>query len=225
MRHYIARMAIAGFALMAVGSVAKAEVITCPITQANRTIVTTLPADWWTTPIVADLSNTQIINIGGQTALQCVYGPAGAIQRYAPLNTVCTTLPTGFDCLPIIVVIPTPITFSTGIINWQQTFLINVDNGVVQSAGADLWLQAETATALYIVPQNGAVIGLGDRSNRGFAGCAAETMTANRVPLAAIPVGSYVCVRTDQGRISQFRMNAISPTSPRVLTIGYTTWQ
>jgi hypothetical protein len=38
-------------------------------------------------------------------------------------------------------------------------------------------------------------------------------------------VGSYVCVRTNEGRISQFRINAISSGSPRTLSLGYTTWQ
>jgi hypothetical protein len=44
------------------------------------------------------------------------------------------------------------------------------------------------------------------------------------VPLAAVPVGSYVCMRTNQGRISQFRMNGISGGYPKVLQMGYTTW-
>jgi hypothetical protein len=31
-------------------------------------------------------------------------------------------------------------------------------------------------------------------------------------------------MRTNQGRVSQFRMNAISSSSPRTLSIGFTTW-
>jgi len=46
------------------------------------------------------------------------------------------------------------------------------------------------------------------------------------VRLADVPVGSYVCVRTNEGRISQFRMNAITPAAAAsTLTIGYTTWR
>jgi hypothetical protein len=34
-------------------------------------------------------------------------------------------------------------------------------------------------------------------------------------------VGTYVCAKTGAGRISQFRINGIAPSS---LSIGYTTW-
>jgi hypothetical protein len=34
-----------------------------------------------------------------------------------------------------------------------------------------------------------------------------------------------VCVRTSDNRVSQFRLNAITPSSPRTLTIAFTTWQ
>jgi hypothetical protein len=34
-------------------------------------------------------------------------------------------------------------------------------------------------------------------------------------------VGSYVCVKTNQGRISQFRLNGYSGTT---MNLGYTTW-
>jgi hypothetical protein len=50
-------------------------------------------------------------------------------------------------------------------------------------------------------------------------------MSANRVSLRDIPVGSYVCVKTNEGRISQFRVNGISSGSPKTLSLGYTTWQ
>ena len=45
-----------------------------------------------------------------------------------------------------------------------------------------------------------------------------------RVPLSAVPVGSYICMKTNQGRTSQFRMNAITGLSVKNLEIGYTTW-
>ena len=41
------------------------------------------------------------------------------------------------------------------------------------------------------------------------------------VPLADIPPGTYVCVKTNQGRISQFRVNGFMGTT---MKLGYTTW-
>jgi hypothetical protein len=114
-----------------------------------------------------------------------------------------------------------PETFSTGPIDLQQTFTANLDNGNVGGGGTDIWYQAVTAVEKYITPQNGARIALGDGTNRGYAGCAAETFSNASVPLADMPVGTYVCVRTNQGRISQFRVNGFVGTT---MKLGYTTW-
>ena len=89
---------------------------------------------------------------------------------------------------------------------------------------ADLWFEAVTAFEMYLAPRNGAQFALGDRSNRGYIGCSHETYSPDRIPLSAVPVGSYVCVRTNQGRITQFRVNGINPGYPKVLQLGYTTW-
>ena len=121
---------------------------------------------------------------------------------------------------------PTPVTYSTGPIQLKQTYSADFDHGTVGTPGADLWFQAVTATQLYLKPQHGAKIAVGDRSNRGFAGCSTASYTSHRVVLAAVPVGSYVCMKTSQGRISQFRMNNIyGPINHRKLALGYTTWQ
>lgn len=114
-----------------------------------------------------------------------------------------------------------PTTFSTGAINLKQTFSANLDNGVMTSVGRDIWYEAENPLAKFITPKNGAKLALGDRSNRGFAGCSVESFSTNRISIWQMPVGSYVCVKTDQGRISQFRMNGYTGTT---MNLGYTTW-
>jgi len=119
------------------------------------------------------------------------------------------------------------VTHSTNILNVPQTYTFDLDEGGVGSSGAsDIWFEAVTAWELYLVPRNGARMWVGDRSNRGYAGCSSGgPYSTTRVPLASIPVGSYICVKTNGGRYSQFRMNAVAPTSPTTLTIGYTTWE
>ncbi|MGV3649866.1 MAG: peptidase inhibitor family I36 protein [Devosia sp.] len=116
---------------------------------------------------------------------------------------------------------PAPVTYSTGPIDLQQTFTVNLDNGQSGGPGVDLWYQAVNAGEKYLTPRNGALLAVGDRSNRGFAGCSAASFSGDRVPLWSIPVGSYVCARTDQGRISQFRVNGFTGTT---MNLGYTTW-
>lgn len=107
----------------------------------------------------------------------------------------------------------------------KQTYQVDFDSGQNSGATADLWFQAETATSLFLVPRNGATMWVGDRSQRGYLGCSAGTAySTNRVALSNLPVGSFVCIKTNQGRFSQFRIDSISSNSPRVLGISYVTW-
>ncbi len=197
--------------------------IRCPITQARRTITDDLPSGWWTTPVVNRLTETRVRNLGGEPALICIYGSSGSIQRKAPSGETCTAVSGGFTCVSARPAGPQ--TYSTGPMQVSQTAQFDLDRGQVGATSADLWFQAETADLLYLVPRNGARIGVGDRSNRGYAGCRSARMNDSRVSLRDIPPGSYVCMRTNEGRISQFRVNGVSGGSPRTLALGYTTWR
>lgn len=114
-----------------------------------------------------------------------------------------------------------PGTFSTGPIELPQTWTANLDNGAVGGGGADIWYEAVTATEKYLVPKSPARLALGDGSNRGYEGCVGEAFSSDRVPLEDLPVGTYVCAKTDQGRISQFRINGFNGTT---MKLGYTTF-
>lgn len=214
--------------IAAAPGVASAAEINCPASQVRREITTPLPGGWWNTPIVNSLTDTAVVAIGGTPALQCRYGPAGNIQRNAPAGMVCSARPGGFSCHPVgpPPPPPTPPTFSTGPVSLPQTFLVNFDNGAVGAGGggADLWFRAVDPVHMFLTPRNGARMAVGDRSNRGYAGCRVAAFSAAPVPLAAVPVGSYVCMKTNAGRISQFRVNGITPGYPRTLQLGYTTW-
>jgi len=211
-----------------------AETIRCPLTQARRTITDDLPSGWWTTPIVSRLSEAKIVTIAGRKALQCVYGSSGRIQRNTPRGKSCRVVRNRyFVCRSRAVIVPpassNPGTFKTGPLTIRQTFVADLDSGTVGGSGrrGDIWFQAETRDLLYIHPRNGAKISVGDRSNRGYAGCSRARYTSQRASLRDIPVGSYVCVKTSAGRISQFRMNRIVPADggrTKTLKIGYTTW-
>lgn len=217
---------ILGAALAATAvTTAAAERITCPHSQIRREVTTGLPSGWWNTPIVNSLTEVRVVNIGGKAALQCKYGPAGSIQRYAPAGKNCRAAGRGFECTGGGGSGSNPGTFSTKRLSIPQTYLADLDRGSVSSGGADIWFQAETASLLYIAPRNGAKIGVGNRRNRGYEGCRSARFTGSRVSLRDIPVGSYVCVKTNEGRISQFRVNGLSGGSPKTLDIGYTTWR
>lgn len=221
----IVTVGLASGVVLQSGSSAEAAVqsISCPVVKVRRTVTTALPDGWWHTPIVNRLQSTKIVEIGGKKALQCDYGSAGRIQRYAPTNASrCQAVEGGFRCETRVAAGPR--TFSTGEVNIPQTYAVDLDRGRLTGDGADIWFRAETSDLLYFSPRNGAKIGVGDRSNRGYRGCSAARYTSGRVSLRDIPVGSYVCVKTNKGRISQFRVNRVAG-SPKTVTIGYTTWR
>lgn len=228
---YLMGAGLAGLIVAASATGASAAPVDCPLSMAKREIVNPLPGGWWTTPIVNSLSDTKVVVIGGKPTLQCVYGSAGSIQKLAPVGQICSPTPGGFNCkFPILIPpgplpIPTPQTYTTGPVVLPQTYLVDFDSGNVQPGGADLWFQAATPFVKFLTPRNGAMIAVGDRSNRGYFGCKTASYTSASVPLSAVPVGSYICMKTNQGRISQFRMNAITGPSVQTLQMGYTTWK
>jgi hypothetical protein len=119
-----------------------------------------------------------------------------------------------------------PTTYKTGPLSIPQTYLADLDEGVViNNSTADLWFEAVNPSEMYLVPRNGARFWLGDGSNRGYEGCSSGgSYSTARIALEDVPVGTYVCVRTNGGRYSQFRVNSITGY-PKLLKIGYTTWE
>lgn len=79
-----------------------------------------------------------------------------------------------------------------------------------------------TDEELYLTPQNGAAIAVG--SKRDFFGCSAAGYSSERVPFAAVPVSTFICARTAEGRVASFRIDAVWGV-PRTLSINFATWE
>lgn len=124
--------------------------------------------------------------------------------------------------LPIPLPAPiTPTTFKTGSISIASSFTADLDTGTTGGSGADIWHHAINAAVRRLEPLNGAQIALGDGTNRGYAGCSTEAYSSSPLPFSSLLVGTYVCVKTSEGRISQFRVNSYAGTS---MKIGFTTF-
>ncbi len=199
--------------------------INCPLSTARVEMVSNLPSGWWRTPYVNRLKSTAITNVGGKRTLVCKYDNHAAFwtMRLVPAGRVCSTTSTGFTCRGP--VSSAPQTFRTGPLNIPQTYLADLDYGVVRSQGADIWFQAKTATQRFITPRNGAKLAVAGNRSVNLAGCKSLPLSSRSIPLSAVPVGTYVCAKTDQGRYSQFRINSRVGPSPGTLRIGYTTWK
>lgn len=203
------------------------ERIECPLDRVEFGIVTPIPEGWSTSVKSERLRDTRIDRSEERKYLICQYGPAGSVRIEHPQNMECRTNRSGFVCRgnrgsdrnP-------PQTYRTGLLDVPQTFNVDLDEGRVGNSGADFWYQAETRVKKFITPRNGAEISVSGVRNRGYQGCAAADYSDRPVSLSDIPVGTYVCVRTSEGRISEFRMNAIIPAGETTrLKIGYTTWR
>lgn len=146
-------------------------------------------------------------------------------NRASSLAVFTGAAPGGLVLVPSLPLLPlaplTPTTYSTGSINLKQTFSANLDNGATSGNGRDIWYEAENALQKFITPRSGAKLALGNGTNRGFAGCSKASFSSNRVSIWEMPIGTYVCAKTNQGRISQFRLNGYTGTTMR---LGYTTW-
>ena len=159
------------------------------------------------------------------TGLCDVYSSDKAVLNGALNNKISSYVVfTGAAPAPAPAPAPTPVvpvTHSTGPINLPQTFSANLDNGNVGSAGADIWYEAVTAVNKFVTPRNGAKLSISGPSNRGYAGCSTASYSNNKISVWAIPVGTYICVKTNQGRYSEFRLNGYTGTT---MNLGYTTW-
>ena len=121
---------------------------------------------------------------------------------------------------------PTPKTHSTGPLTISQTWTADLDEGEVGAGtDSDIWFEAETATERYITPINGATIAKVGTTSVGLGGCLEAPLSSSRININDLPEGTYVCVRTNLGRYSQFRVNEPVGPSPGTLNIGYTTWE
>lgn len=209
----------AGAVIGADDAKADRSVIQCPARITGKVI--TAPNGWTKLETTRDLQNAKVIEDGRRDILRCLYGQAGRIERKAPQDATCRATDNGFVCnTPA----TGPVTHSTGGRTIDQTYTINLDNGNVGGGGADLWLQAPNAIVRLLTPRNGAVFSVGP-NQRGYNGCKTAAFSADVMPLITVPVGSYVCYKTNEGRIGEFRMNDIQRRPLTKIDIGYTTWK
>jgi hypothetical protein len=121
-------------------------------------------------------------------------------------------------------VAPPPAVHSSGTFDLASPLMVNVDQGNIALAGADIQYFAPNLTDLALVPVGGAMISYTDGSQRNYAGCSTATFSTTPVPISSISPGQYLCVQTNEGRISELKINSIGAIL-RVLSVDYTTWE
>lgn len=116
-----------------------------------------------------------------------------------------------------------PVVHASGSFQLLPQQSVNLDNGALGQNGADIAYNV-VGFQRQLTPANGAQFSYTNGNQRGFAGCSAAAFNSNAIPQQSIPVGAYICARTSEGRISEFRITNIGQILGR-LDISYTTWQ
>lgn len=104
----------------------------------------------------------------------------------------------------------------------RQGQRLNLDTGLVERSGADLQYIRAGNGRLYLRVLNGARMAIGRRNDRGIIGCGSARYNSQQVSTNQMPVGSFICVKTSEGHVAQFRVNQISEA---VINIGFETYK
>jgi serine/threonine protein kinase len=121
---------------------------------------------------------------------------------------------------------PTPVIHSAGTLEIAEGFCADLDEGVAAcSSDADIWFHPVSSVERYVEPPNGAKIAKVGTSSVGRGGCAAASLSTSHIHVNDLPAGTYVCVLTNAGRYSEFRVNAPVGPFPGTLRIHYITWE
>lgn len=211
--------------------------INCPLTLANRTLADALPSEWRVVPYAERLASTGITSSGALQTLVCDYGQAGAVQKPGPTGYLCRNHPAGFTCtLSVVtdgtphtaVVDTSPVIHRAGTVRVTNVFpqpVIDLDEGSTFSG-----VPSPNDLTFSYTPRNGWRFDASGEvwphfgtSPQGKVGCQSG-LKRRLYTLVVPPVGAYTCLRTSDGRISEFKVTAMSSASPQFVTITYTTW-
>lgn len=114
---------------------------------------------------------------------------------------------------------------SHGSLTVRQTWTADVDEGIEGDPGADFWFEAETETARYITPYNGATLAAVGVVEPTPDACADTDLRSDRIDVASLQIGSVVCIRTDQGRLSVVTVDQPPGPSPGTIEISFSTYE
>jgi hypothetical protein len=205
-----------------------AESFDCPLATARRAVTNSLPSGWYTTPVVSPLTETRMMNVGGQPHMVCQYGDAGAVVREAPADQVCVARSGGFECGPASGPAPMPSseTHASGSFDVRGTYEFDLDSGgESRSPASDFWYEVERNNETYLNPRNGARLSV-LTAEPSYADCTSAAYSSARTRIETMSGRSWICVRTSEGRVGRFRIDGVSLlTSPRTMTVSFVTWR
>jgi hypothetical protein len=89
-------------------------------------------------------------------------------------------------------------------------------------AGSDLWFEQEHKSERFH-PQHGARLALGGSAEAGYLGCSKAVYAKGAIRIGDMPVGIHICVRTNEGRYAEMRIDAFD-RKKKIISFTFTTW-
>jgi hypothetical protein len=152
-----------------------------------------------------------------------------ALATPTPLPPPTATVPP--TAVSTLIPTPMPVMISTGTIDIPQTYMADLDAGIVPHesknpamADVDLWFDAASSTDRYLEPYNGASMMVLGTSAVGYNECKGMQAVVARVDINSLARGTYICVLTNIKNISVVRVNSIDYSSPGMIRLDYMTW-
>jgi hypothetical protein len=100
---------------------------------------------------------------------------------------------------------------------------IDLDTLTLNSGDDDLVYQADENGYHWLSPQAGALIGVYGNSEPALANCQSAAMSSAPIAVESLPVGTYLCYTTNQGRIGRTLLKALNQND-FTLTLDLVTW-
>jgi hypothetical protein len=125
-----------------------------------------------------------------------------------------------------------PPIYASGSFQVNGTWTGDVDLGQETSDGyiADFHWSMETETERYLRLYNGALAAVMGTAEIGYADCvtaplSADAIDASNEDYSDLPVGTALCMQTNEGRIAALRVIAIETSLNHRITLEFTTWE
>jgi hypothetical protein len=119
---------------------------------------------------------------------------------------------------------PAPQVHKADTITVNSSFHFDLDAGdpAAPATTKDGWYRAVSAVEQYLTPENGALFKKWGSGVPTFEDCKSAALSGAEISLADLPVGTWVCYRTNEGRYGRFEVEGKTTTT---WTIDFRTWK
>ena len=90
---------------------------------------------------------------------------------------------------------------------------------------SDFWIRIGPRGEVYLTPRNGARLALNPPTEWSKSGCTSASYSSKDVQMNGLPIGSRVCIRTNQDRYAQVAFSDVVPPGAETVKTTFITWR